>query len=118
MKENNLFNSTPEMRKRFKNVIKHNLELHGNTVIPFSMVEKYSIDHIKNQLSDAGYECEIKICLKGFEPDNIEEVEYVNNHRVKVQYPIMPAVIVTWSGYKDKITEINNRRKRGEQVCL
>ena len=118
MKENNLFNSTPEMRKRYKNVIKHNLELHGNTVIPFTMVEKYSIEHIKNQLSDAGYESEIKICLKGFEPDNIEEVEYVNNHRVKVQYPIMPAVIVTWSGYKDKIKEINNRRKRGEQVCL
>ena len=83
--------------KEIEYLIEH-LREHGNTVINYNYVERFTLERIKEDLRELGFDCDVRIDTKDC-PDSIYDFEYDHNRRIRVTYPILPCVIISWKEY-------------------
>ena len=78
-------------------LLKH-LREYGNTVINFNYAERFTLKRIEDDLRELGFDCTVRVDSENC-PDSIYDFEYDHNRRIRVTYPILPCLIITWKEY-------------------
>lgn len=86
-KSDNIFTGSPALKR---------LEKNGNTVISYTLLEKYGFFRIVKDLNEHYPRGMVSVKFDEHKPDQIRDWLYDDgNRRMTVYYPIMPIIIIT-----------------------
>lgn len=82
--------------------LQYHLEEYGNTCINYNYVERFGVEKVAEDLTELGYRCQVRVDAS-LCPDSIYDFEYDHNRRIRMVFPILPAVLIFWKDYVESI---------------